>query len=171
MGLQHTSVPRWPTSDPGLDRPGRAYAVMTFGPAAAALGALWRSELTVLGRAVWSWDGEAATEAGLGALREQIGSATVGWRLLLAGPQPEVLLAYAESVRGGVLDAEITAVVTDTARRRVWCSHCRATTVAEVALGAETDCAGCGRSLLVYHHVSRRHAAHLGFMTDAEELP
>jgi len=171
MGLKHSSVPRWPTSDPGLDRSGRAYAVMTFGSAAAALGAVWRGELAALGRAVWSWDGEAATGAGLAGLREQIASATVGWRLLLAGPGPEVLLAYAEAVRGGVLDAEITVVVTDAAQRRVWCSHCRATTLAEVALGAETDCAGCGRSLFVYHHVSRRHAAHLGFMTDAEELP
>ncbi len=171
MGLKHSSVPRWPTADPGLDRSGNAYAVMTFGPAATALGAAWRGELAALGRAVWSWHGDAATGVGLAGLREQIASATVGWRLLLAGSEPEVLLAYAEAVAGGVLDAEITVVVTDTARRRVWCSHCRTTTVAEVALGAQTDCAGCGRSLLVYHHVSRRHAAHLGFMADAEELP
>ena len=27
MGAVHTSVPRWPTTDPGVDRSGRAFAI------------------------------------------------------------------------------------------------------------------------------------------------
>ncbi|WP_210583176.1 dimethylamine monooxygenase subunit DmmA family protein [Streptomyces sp. GESEQ-35] len=171
MGAQHTSVPRWPTVAPELDRTGRAYAVLTFGPAASVLAAAWQSALETLGRPVWSRHDEQATADCLAELRAQISAATVGWRLLLAGPQSEVLAAYSEAVRGGVLDAEITVVVTETEHRRVWCAHCESTTSAEVMLGAEVPCAGCGRSLFVYHHVSRLHAAHLGFMTDAEEVP
>ena len=69
----------------------------------------------------------------------------------------------------GALDAELRCWVTEDERRRVQCPHCHAHTVARVAVGATADCAGCGRSLLVYHHVSRRHGAYLGFMADAEE--
>ncbi|MGP4046106.1 dimethylamine monooxygenase subunit DmmA family protein [Streptomyces sp. 2A115] len=171
MGASHTSVPRWPTVAPELDRTGRSYAVLTFGSAASVLASAWRSALETLERPVWSRHGEQADADCLTGLREQIATATVGWRLLLAGPQSEVLAAYSEAVRGGVLDAEITVMVTDSAHRRVWCAHCETKTTAEVALGAEAACAGCGRSLFVYHHVSRLHAAHLGFMTDAEEVP
>ncbi|MBA4865639.1 hypothetical protein H1V43_30730 [Streptomyces sp. PSKA54] len=170
MGLQHTSVPRWPTADPGVDRTGRAYAVMSFGPDAAPLAAGWGRELHALGRTVWSWHGEAATDEAVAELRRQVEYATVGWRLMLAGPQCDVLRAHAEALRGGVLEAEITVLVTDAVRTRVWCAHCGATTVADAALGEVTGCSGCGRSLYVYHHVSRRTATHLGFMADAEEL-
>ncbi|WP_412093762.1 hypothetical protein [Mycolicibacterium iranicum] len=31
-------------------------------------------------------------------------------------------------------------------------------------------CRGCGRTLLVYYHISRRQGAHLGFMVDAEQV-
>ncbi|MER5184083.1 dimethylamine monooxygenase subunit DmmA family protein [Streptomyces sp. NPDC002896] len=170
MGLQHTSVPRWPTEDPGVDRTGQAYAVMSFGPDAAPVAAGWESELRSLGRPVWSWHGEEAGDGCLAELRGQVESATVGWRLMLAGPQCDVLRAHAEALAGGVLEAEITVLVTDAARTRVWCAHCGATTLADAAIGETAGCSGCGRSLYVYHHVSRRSGTHLGFQVDAEEL-
>jgi dimethylamine monooxygenase subunit C len=168
--MRHTSVPRWPTSDPGVDHTGRAYAVMSFGPAASRIAAGWRREVRELGRPVWTYRGESATEPVLSALRGQLATATVGWRLMVAGPQADVLRVHGEARLGGALDSEVVVVVTDDAHRRVWCSHCGATSGADVATGEVLDCAGCGRSLLVYHHVSRRAAAYLGFMVDAEEL-
>ncbi|WP_411152526.1 dimethylamine monooxygenase subunit DmmA family protein [Streptomyces sp. A30] len=171
MGIQHTSVPRWPTADPGVDRTGRTYAVMSFGTAADTVAADWRGALAGLRRPVWTWHGESADGDALALLRGQIDDATVGWRLMLAGPQADVLRAHAEALRGGVLESEITVVVTEDARRRVWCVHCGATTVAEADLGDVVSCTGCGCSLFVYHHVSRLSAAHLGFMADAEERP
>lgn len=168
MGSAHTSVPRWPTSDPGLDRTGRSYAILSFGPDARPTAEEWHRQVADLDRPVWAWHGDSADEV-LAELAQRVEAAWVGWRLMLAGPQADVLAARAVATRGGLLDAEITLVVTDDRHRRVWCSHCDTTTLAEVATGDVTGCSGCGRSLLVYHHVSRRNAAYLGFMVDAEE--
>jgi dimethylamine monooxygenase subunit C len=171
MGAAHTSVPRWPTTDPGVDRTGRAFAIMAFGPGAAPVAERWHREVARLGRPVWVRRVEGADDAVLTELDERVAAARVGWRLMLAGPQADVLAAYAVATRAGFLAAEIAVLVTDDRHRRVWCAHCDTTSLAEVATGDVTPCAGCGRSLLVYHHVSRRSAAYLGFMADAEERP
>ncbi|MFD2399018.1 dimethylamine monooxygenase subunit DmmA family protein [Prauserella oleivorans] len=162
-------MPRWSTSVPSADLSGRSYAVMTFSDACLPAARRWLRELT--GRPVWTWHGARAGDDALAALREQIAEASVGWRLLLAGPEPDVLTVRSEAVRAGVLDAEITVSVSASGRRRVWCAHCGHDTEATADIGALIDCAGCGRSLLVYHHVARRHAAYLGFQADAEEVP
>jgi dimethylamine monooxygenase subunit C len=167
----HTSVPRWPRSDPGVDRSGVSYAVMSFSDVGATVARRWEAELVDAGAQVWSWHGAAVAEEALTELGTQVHAATVGWRLMLAGPETDVLRARAVAVAGGALDAEITILVSADERRRVWCAHCGQTTDAAVAVGEVVDCAGCGRSLLVYHHVSRRHAAYLGFLNDAEEMP
>lgn len=169
MGLDHTSVPRWPVPVPGADPRGRSFAIMSFSDAARPDAERWQAELA--GRPVWTWHGDGADEAALAALREQLAGATVGWRLLLAGPEHDVLRARAEAVRAGVVDVEITVAVSAATVRLVSCALCGTETTAAVATGEETPCAGCRRSLLVYHHVSRRHTAYLGFQADAEEMP
>lgn len=175
MGAQHTSVPRWPTSDPGLDRTGRAYAVVSFGAAAAPIADGWRGQLHELGRPVWHHHAGSATEDAaedaLTALRAYLATSTVGLRLMVAGPQAEVLLAYSEARGGGVLDCEIVAVVTDDSRRRVKCLHCGTISAGDVAVEQLLACDGCGRTLFVYYHVSRTDAVFMGFQADAEEMP
>jgi hypothetical protein len=63
-----------------------------------------------------------------------------------------------------VLFVGSTAVAT----RDVLCAHCQTRTRAEVGIEEVLPCAGCGRNLLVYYHVSRLKGAYLGFMVDAE---
>jgi len=56
--------------------------------------------------------------------------------------------------------------------RRVYCIHCRATT--EEVRTNIVSCVDCKRWLLVRDHYSRRLAAYMGVMADAEspgELP
>ncbi|GAA3392493.1 dimethylamine monooxygenase subunit DmmA family protein [Cryptosporangium minutisporangium] len=147
---------------PDVDESGRSYAVLAFGPDAERVATTWRARLAALGRTVWSWSGERATDAALAALAEQTRVATVGWRLLLAGPEADVLRARAVAITGGAVDAELTVVVTDDRRRRVWCAHCGSTTEADVRAGDDLPCADCGRTLSVHAHVSRHRAAYLG---------
>ncbi len=75
--------------------------------------------------------------------------------------------------RRAALEAdEIHVEVTASTARRVWCTHCK-TVTADVTTSI-VACAGCGRTLEVYHHFSRRHGAYMGFQADAEspgELP
>jgi dimethylamine monooxygenase subunit C len=105
----------------------------------------------------------------LDPLRTALERARVGVRIMAAGPELEVLDIAGAARAAGAIDAELGCFVTDDSVRRVQCPHCHAHTEARVAVGETVPCAGCARSLIVYHHVSRRHGAYLGYMVDAEE--
>jgi hypothetical protein len=61
---------------------------------------------------------------------------------------------------------EIRAEQLGSLARRVYCVHCRATT--ENVRTNIVSCVGCSRWLLVRDHYSRRLAAYMGVMVDAE---
>ena len=70
------------------------------------------------------------------------------------------------AARYGMSSAEIRLYQTGTRARPVFCVHCRAMT-----RGVRTnlvDCSGCGRTLFVRDHFSRRLGAYMGFQIDAE---
>ena len=169
MDAEHTSVPRWPAVVPDLDPAGRSVGLLAFGPAGADVLRRWLVRVPA-GTPVWVRCADRADAATLAALEERVSRSIVGWRLMLAGPEVDVLAARAVAVRLGALDAEIRTAVTDAGCKRVFCAHCRATTEAESPVAGEVSCAACGRRLHVYGHVSRRLGAYLGFMADAEEV-
>ena len=169
--LELTSVPAWAATptEPAADTTGRWWTIIAFGPDGAEVAQRWIAQI---GREsatrtyeVAVDDDERARAALLGALAD----ARVGWRLLMAGPADACLRLRAAAVALGVADDEITVASTDVRRRAVHCVHCRTVTTATVELSEVLPCRGCGRNLLVYYHVSRRHGAHLGYMVDAEE--
>jgi len=61
---------------------------------------------------------------------------------------------------------EIRAEECGTLARRVYCIHCRATT--ENVKTNIVECRACRRWLIVRDHYSRRLAAYMGVMVDAE---
>jgi hypothetical protein len=170
---EHTSVPRWAAQPPEVDGSGRRFLVLSCGEAAWSVAERWSEEITALGRPSWGCHFDeppmGAGDEWLQPLRRHLERARVGTRLMVAGPELEVLDVIRTAHAAGAVDAELRCWVSEDELRRVQCPHCHAHTVARVAVGGTTDCAGCGRSLLVYHHVSRRHGAYLGFMADAEE--
>ncbi|WP_220187746.1 hypothetical protein, partial [Pseudonocardia pini] len=85
MASVHTSVPRWPTTDPGVDESGRTFGIMTFGPAARSAGEAWARRLAQLDRPVGIWAGGSAAEAAP-VLARWLVEARVGFRLMLAAP-------------------------------------------------------------------------------------
>ena len=153
-------MPRWPTTDPGVDETGRSYTVLAFG--AAPVADRWVGRIAALGRPLRLRHHHRADDDALRELAADLERATVGWRLLLAGPEIDVLRAHAVALEGGALDAEVTILVTDDRRRRVRCAHCTATTEADVRPDERVRCAGCGRTLVVHAHVSRVRAASRG---------
>lgn len=169
--LEYTSVPAWARArnDSGTDLPdgdGAAYIVAGIGAAGIGLAGRWRD--AVGGSVpVTPVDADTAADA-LGALDSAIATSSVGVRLLVAGPAGDCLLVRAHALRAGLEDDEISVVSTGSGPITVFCSHCRATTTAAAGIDDVVPCAGCGRNLLVYHHVSRRTGAYLGFMVDAE---
>ncbi|MDW5594075.1 dimethylamine monooxygenase subunit DmmA family protein [Conexibacter stalactiti] len=168
MSERHTSVPRWaelPRVDPGA----RRIAIVSIGDTGRDVARGWADATRQARTPLWSAHGETADARVVEALREQLRHATVGWRLMLAGPELDLLRLRAEAVAAGALGEEVRQHVTSATRRRVWCTHCRTIAEHATAVGDEVGCTGCGRTLLVYHHVSRRLGAYMGFMADAEE--
>jgi len=169
--LETTSVPAWAaaTSQPDADLSGRAWTVVGFGDDAEPIVSAWRTQ--ILGHNAHAAvvvhrvdDDEAAAQA----VDADLAGALVGWRLMIAGPADACLRLRAHALRIGVGDDEIVVGSTAVGTRDVLCAHCQARTRAEVGIEDVLPCAGCGRNLLVYYHVSRLKGAYLGFMVDAE---
>lgn len=105
--------------------------------------------------------------SGLEALESMLRNADMGLRLYLVGREDAIWQAAGIAARYGMSSAEIRLFQTGTKARPVFCVHCRAMT-----RGVRTnlvDCSGCGRTLFVRDHFSRRLGAYMGFQIDAEE--
>jgi hypothetical protein len=104
--------------------------------------------------------------------RRLLDSASMGLRLYVAGPESFIGLAMQLALEFNLNQDEIRAEECGTRARRVRCVHCRETT--EDVHTNIVRCVGCARWLLVRDHYSRRLAAYMGVMVDAEapgELP
>jgi dimethylamine monooxygenase subunit C len=96
----------------------------------------------------------------------------MGTRLYVAGPESFIGLVMKIALEFNLNKDEIRAEECGTLARRVYCIHCRATT--ESVRTNIVQCVECERWLLVRDHYSRRLAAYMGVMVDAEapgELP
>jgi hypothetical protein len=120
--------------------------------------------------------GEIRAFAGTPALLEQFRSvlqeSLMGTRLYVAGPESFIGLVMKIALEFNLNKDEIRAEECGTLARRIYCIHCRATT--ESVRTNIVQCVGCSRWLLVRDHYSRRLAAYMGVMADAEapgELP
>jgi hypothetical protein len=108
----------------------------------------------------------------LDAFRLALGESLMGTRLYVAGPESFIGLAMKIALEFDLNKDEIRAEEVGTLARRVYCVHCRTTT--ENVRTNIVSCTGCARWLLVRDHYSRRLAAYMGVMADAEapgELP
>jgi hypothetical protein len=108
----------------------------------------------------------------LAEFRTTLERALMGTRLYMAGPESFIGLAMKIALEFNLNKDEIRAEEFGTLARRVYCIHCRATT--ENVRTNIVRCVDCARWLLVRDHYSRRLAAYMGVMVDAEapgELP
>lgn len=173
--MDSTSVGRWHAERTEVEAGGRVVTVLSFGPAARHRA----NELVATfpgTRVNWLRLPAGWTELAGDVLDRQLVAARVGWRLVLVGAEAPVLAAQARALAAGVLGEEILAEVVasrgvDAESRSVHCAHCATVHQASVPVGGLTRCPACSADLVVYHHLSRRTGAYLGFMNDAEERP
>ncbi len=113
-----------------------------------------------------------AAPALLEQFRAVLSESLMGTRLYVAGPESFIGLVMKIALEFNLNKDEIRAEECGTLARRIYCIHCRATT--ESVRTNIVQCIGCERWLLVRDHYSRRLAAYMGVMADAEapgELP
>ncbi|MGV9709531.1 dimethylamine monooxygenase subunit DmmA family protein [Gordonia sp. NPDC003424] len=169
--IEVSSIPDWArpeasTTDRLPDLGERSCVVVGVGRTAESVVDRWTREFgesTEVTRIVVDDVADAVDE-----LRRRIGSATVGLRVGFAGPAGACLRLRGVATSAGLEDDEIFVVCCGAGPIDIFCSHCGTTTVAIADVDELVDCAACGRTLLVYHHVSRRTGRYLGFMVDAE---
>jgi len=102
----------------------------------------------------------------LGEFKSVLVDSLMGTRLYVAGPESFIGLAMKIALEFNLNKDEIRAEELGTQARRVYCIHCR--TTAESVRTNIVRCPGCERWLLVRDHYSRRLAAYMGVMVDAE---
>ena len=177
QGLQNTQVLFVPDAAaapaeatlPGAADPGAAPAQATSAGAADAGAAAAVERFRV---AVGNVQAFATTPALLGEFRSTLEKSLMGTRLYVAGPESFIGLVMKIALEFNLNKDEIRAEECGTLARRVYCIHCRATT--ENVRTNIARCVECDRWLLVRDHYSRRLAAYMGVMADAEapgELP
>lgn len=93
-------------------------------------------------------------------------AATMGTRLYVAGPESFIGEVIAKAAGFGVVPQSVIAETRGSPARRVQCVHCKH--VAEAVTHSPYVCPGCGQSLLVRDHFSRRRSAFQGVRIDAE---
>jgi hypothetical protein len=164
-----------------LDPQGRAHLIVTDLDALpeAVIEADLAPDVWVVAR---SAPGIAASPAGSRAFRSvadllshlsyHLAREPVGLRLYAAGTEPFLWDVANIAREAGLSGEEIFLTHAGSLRRRVYCAHCK-TMNDDVTTNIAT-CRGCGAHLFVRDHFSRRLAAFMGVMADAEvpgELP
>lgn len=169
MGLEFTSVPR-PAADPLPPARAREIVAMSFTPAGTSRARAWlrRPSPDIPHRHI---SADRVSPNALDDVRDLVRNARVGARFVFSGPQADIYAARAQALREGAVEEEITLLETDATSRRVYCAHCKTTTPTRHPVGETVTCSGCSRSLVIYHHFSRRTASYLGYKSNAEEVP
>jgi len=102
----------------------------------------------------------------LGHLSHRLEREPVGLRLYAAGSEAFLWDVMNLARQAGLTEDEVFLTQAGTLRRRVYCSHCK--TMNENVATNIVICQGCGASLFVRDHFSRRLAAFMGVKVDAE---
>ncbi|VVM42259.1 hypothetical protein PS662_00356 [Pseudomonas fluorescens] len=114
----------------------------------------------------------ATNQSLIEALKNLLGEARMGTRLYLAGSESFLGSAMQVATHFDLNRDEVLREHSGTLVRRVWCVHCD--TYTENVTQRVYDCPGCGVTLVVRDHYSRRLAAFQAVKADAEvpgELP
>jgi hypothetical protein len=104
--------------------------------------------------------------AALETLETALADCGMGTRLYVAGAESFIGSVEQVAARFNLQSDEVQREHQGSAARRVFCIHCQ-TSNADVTTNI-VRCRGCGRNLVVRDHYSRRLAAFMGVMADAE---
>lgn len=100
------------------------------------------------------------------ALDATLAHCVMGTRVYIVGSESFIGSCVQVTTNYNLNADEVQREHRGSAARRVYCIHCK--TQNEDVRTNIVDCAGCGRHLLVRDHYSRRLAAFMGVMVDAE---
>lgn len=164
-------LPHWPAAPEPVDPSAASVLVLALGghPRTAEVAGAWvrEAEGRVPTRLVVADDlasGHEDVVAALDAVR-------IGVRIMVVGPQHDVLLTLARCRAHGASGAELRAFVVDAEGPTdlpVYCAHCRATHRLHGEPGGTAVCPGCTRLLEIHPHHSAVRGSFLASDTGTE---
>ena len=160
------SLPVWPTEPEPVDATGTSYLLLGFGPEGGSVVDTWARDVSGLGPA----DLVRSARFDPAAVTAALASTRCGVRIMVAGPQDDVLLTLAAARESGAEPEELRSFVTRTDVLPVFCAHCRATSSVEAVPGGVAVCPACATLLDVHPHLSAVRGSFLGSDTTAREL-
>lgn len=160
------SLPVWPSIPEPVDATGRSFVVLELGSDAHAVGDGWVAAAAALGP-VDHHRWERLDAEAFGAV---LAGLHCGVRIMVVGPQDDVLRALALARAAGAEPAELRSFVTRTDVLPVYCAHCRGTERVVAAPGDVVDCPSCARMLEIHPHVSAVRGSFLGSDATARDL-
>lgn len=158
---------------PGIavDPSGKSFLIISFGSGEnAALARAWLTEAAELGPVQWLTFADFNPETKR-QLSRGLASSFNGVRIMVVGPQFDVLQTIALARTTGALENEVRSLVTNTADLPVYCAHCRATNRVVGGVGDVVTCPACARTLEIHAHLSSVRGSYLASDALARELP
>ncbi len=162
-----------PTRDSAVsvDNTGTSFLIISFGQGEnAGVARKWLSEAAAIGPVQWLTFALFNDDT-----RRQLGrvlrSSLNGLRIMVTGPQFDVLQTIAVARQHGTLEQEIASLITDTSELPIYCAHCRATSRVRAGAGDTVACPGCARTLEIHPHLSGTRGSYLASDARARDLP
>lgn len=162
------SLPVWPPVPEAVDRTGTSFVIVDLGgdDTAAGVADAWAQQAEEVGPVTR----HRADRLDVDELSAVLARTRCGVRVMIAGPQDDVLLALATARAAGAEPDELMSFATRTDLLAVFCAHCRATSRVAAEPGGTVSCPACGRMLEIHSHVSAVRGSFLGSDATAREL-
>ncbi|MGW0173395.1 dimethylamine monooxygenase subunit DmmA family protein [Rhodococcus sp. NPDC003322] len=146
-----------------IDSAGRVFLVAALGrcPDGRRVAAEWVAQAIALGRTA-----TVMIDADAERVRTAVLGASAGTRVMLAGPERDVMAAVAGVRAAGALPCEVTTHLTAPGAVAVFCPHCATAADTAAAPGDRVPCRSCGTVLEVRSHRSSHHGSYLGAVAE-----
>jgi hypothetical protein len=154
-----------------VDGTGSSFLIISYGQGEnAGFAKAWLTEAAPIGPVQWLTfaDFNADTKR---QLSRALCSCRNGLRIMVVGPQFDVLQTIALARCSGALEKEVRSLVTDAADLPIYCAHCRETSRVRGGAGEVVTCPACARTVEIHAHLSGLRGSYLASDALARDLP
>lgn len=161
VGFDPVGVGREPDT---VDLTGRMFLIAALGqcPEARRVSGAWAAQAIGLGRGT-----TVLVDANAERVRAAVLGASAGTRVMLAGPERELMAALSGVRAAGALPCEVITHLTASGPVSVFCPHCANIQHAAAGPGDRLPCQECGTVVEVRAHRSSHHGCYLGAVAEA----
>lgn len=167
---QRLDVPLQDSTD-AVDGSGSSFLIISYGQDEnAGFARAWLTEAAPVGPVQWLTFADFSPDTRR-QLSRALRSCRNGLRIMVVGPQFDVLQTIALARSIGALEKEVRSLVTDAADLPIYCAQCRVTSRVRGGAGDVVTCPACARTVEIHAHLSGARGSYLASDALARDLP